>query len=71
MKKSSIKLIHLNQGEILKLKSHNPLELFSNYKKKNTLKKKKKSLISNEGFNPSKTFTRNLSEKSINIHEQK
>ena len=71
MKKSSIKIIHLNQGEILKLKSHNPLELFSNYKRKNSLKKKKKSLISNEEFNLSKTFTRNFSEKSINIYEQK
>ena len=41
MKESAIKIIHLNQGEIIKLKNHNLLELFS-YKKE---KKKKRKVI--------------------------
>ena len=41
MKESAIKIIHLNQGEIIKLKNHNLLELFS-YKK---FKKKKRKVI--------------------------
>lgn len=56
MKQSSIRTIHLNQGEIIKLKHHNLLEFFT-YKKSKRKRKREKKKNNQSG-------SLNLSDKS-------